>query len=66
MEKCDFLVEEFKSCVRKIQDISTDCNYQLTRCNFIWKELITCFNDIKKVDSSIRNNVSNVNQPRNN
>lgn len=66
MEKCDSLVEEFKLCIRKIQDISTDYNYQLIRCNFIWKELVTCFNDIKKIDSSIRNNVSNIKSPRNN
>lgn len=66
MEKCDFLVEEFKSCVRKIQDISTDYNYQFTRCNFIWKELVTCFNDIKKIESPIRTNVSNFNSTRSN
>jgi len=66
MEKCDFLVEEFKLCIRKIQDISTDYNHQLIRCNFIWKELVTCFNDIKKIDSPIRNNVSNIKPPRNN
>ena len=57
MDKCDILVEEFKLCIRKIQDISTDCNYQLTRCNFIWKELVTCFNDIKKTQT---NNIENV------
>jgi hypothetical protein len=66
MEKCDFLEEEFKLCIRKIQDISTDCNYQFTRCNFIWKELVTCFNDIKKIESPIRTNVSNVKSTRNN
>jgi hypothetical protein len=58
MDKCDILVEEFKLCIRKIQDISTDCNYQLTRCNFIWKELVTCFNDIKKTQTHNIENVS--------
>ena len=58
MDKCDILVEEFKLCIRKIQDISTDCNYQLTRCNFIWKELVTCFNDIKKTQTHTIENVS--------
>ncbi len=59
MDKCDVLVEEFKSCIRNIQDISTDCNYQITRCNFIWKELVTCFNDIKKTQTYNIENVSN-------
>ncbi len=62
MDKCDILVEEFKLCIRKIQDISTDCNYQLTRCNFIWKELVTCFNDIKKTQT---NNIENVSDKSN-
>ena len=62
MDKCDVLVEEFKLCIRKIQDISTDCNYQLTRCNFIWKELVTCFNDIKKTQT---NNIENVSDKSN-
>lgn len=44
MENCDLLVEEFKTCIRTIQDISIDYNYQFTRCNFIWKDLVTCFN----------------------
>lgn len=66
MEKCSTLVEEFKSCIRTIQDTSIDCNYQFTRCNFIWSELVSCKNEIKKIDSPIRSNVSNVSPTRNN